>query len=99
MTRVTREWRTGRIQRRRVSGRAKRRSRVIGAPRASSGAATIVSRTCWTMWSLKRVVSYASIGDWRASSMTARPSSQATIRPRGTRLLGCAASTERTAHR
>ena len=39
-TRTTREWRTGRIQRERVSCELTRRSSVIGAARASSGAET-----------------------------------------------------------
>ena len=34
-----------------------RRSSVIGAPSAISGAATSVSSTCWTMWTENRVVS------------------------------------------
>ena len=56
-TRTTREWRTGRIQRPRVSCDDTRRISVIGAARASSGAATSVSRTCWIMWTEKSVVS------------------------------------------
>ena len=55
--RTTREWRTGRSQRRRVSGELTRRTSVIGAASASSGAATSISSTCWTMWTENRVVS------------------------------------------
>jgi hypothetical protein len=55
--RITREWRTGRIGRRRVLGDETRSSSVIGADRAMSGAATSVSRRCWTMWTENSVVS------------------------------------------
>ena len=34
-----------------------RRISVIGAASAMSGAATSISRTCWTMWTEKSVVS------------------------------------------
>ena len=34
-----------------------RRSSVIGAARAMSGAATSISRRCWTMWTENSVVS------------------------------------------
>ena len=50
MNRTTREWRTGSSQRWRVADELSRRISVIGAARASSGAATSISSTCWTMW-------------------------------------------------
>jgi hypothetical protein len=46
ITRMTRECRTGRIQRRRVSPEATRNSRVIGAAITSSGAATTINSRC-----------------------------------------------------
>ena len=54
---MTREWRIGRITVRRTFGVAARSRVVIGAPSAISGAATSVSRRCWTMWTENRVVS------------------------------------------
>ena len=54
----TREWRIGRISRAGASRRrGTRRSSVIGAARAISGAATSVSSRCWTMWTENSVVS------------------------------------------
>ncbi len=44
-----REWRIGSHSRCRVSGELTRRISVIGAARAIRGAATSISRTCWTM--------------------------------------------------
>ena len=67
------EWSTGRITRRRVSGDDTRRSRVIGAPMTSSGAATRVSSRCCTMCTEKSVVSYVAMGDASAMSSTNRP--------------------------
>ena len=96
---MTRLWSTGRIQRRRMSPRANRSSSVIGAPSASSGAATIVNRMCWAMWTLNSVVSYRSIADASAISMTRIPATNAATRLRGTGFPGCASSTWRTAHR
>ena len=57
MNRITREWRIGSTTRRRVSGEATRRSSVIGAASAISGAATRTSSRCWTMWTENSVVS------------------------------------------
>ena len=57
MTRITREWRIGRIDPAPVAGDATRRSSVIGAASAISGAATRVSSRCWTMWTENSVVS------------------------------------------
>ena len=76
--RRTREWRTGRIQRFRVAGDATRSISVTGADSAMSGAATSVSRTCWTMWIENRVVSYWSIPDSRAKAMASMPPAKAT---------------------
>ena len=56
-TRIGREWRIGRIQRRRVDAEESRRISVTGADKAMSGAATSISRTCWTMWTEKSDVS------------------------------------------
>ena len=55
--RVTRACSSGRINRRLVPGAATRSSSVIGPDSASSGAATSVNRTCWTMCTEKSVVS------------------------------------------
>ncbi len=71
---------------------------VIGAPIASSGAATIVISRCWTMCAEKSVVSYVAIGEERATNSTAAPEYQAHGRQRGTGLCGWARSTWRTAH-
>ena len=46
-----------RTMRRRVLPLATRRARVMGAPRASSGAASMVSSMCWTMWTENNTVS------------------------------------------
>ena len=54
---MTRECRTGRIHRRRVSWDDSRNRSVIGAESAINGAATSISRMCWTMWTEKSVVS------------------------------------------
>ena len=56
-TRTIRLWRIGRTNRVRAWGRTARRSNVIGAPSARSGAATSISSMCWTMWTEKSVVS------------------------------------------
>ncbi len=56
-TRITREWRTGSTRRLRVVGDETRRISVIGAASAMSGAATSISRMCWTMWTENSVVS------------------------------------------
>ena len=57
MTLTTLEWSTGSSQRWRVSEELKRRTSVIGAASASSGAATSINSTCWTMWTENSVVS------------------------------------------
>ena len=57
MTLTTLECSTGRSQRWRVSEELKRRTSVIGAASASSGAATSINSTCWTMWTENSVVS------------------------------------------
>ena len=46
-----------RTMRRRVLPLATRRARVMGAPRASSGAASMVSSMCWTTWTENSTVS------------------------------------------
>ena len=46
-----------RVMRRRVLPLATRRARVTGAPRASSGAATMVSSMCWATWTENSTVS------------------------------------------
>ena len=83
-----RECSTGRIQRRRSSGVETRSSRVMGAASTRSGAATIVSSRCWTMWTEKSVVSKASIGEASAMTMAPRPASQDARRQRGTGVVG-----------
>ncbi len=52
-----REWSTGRIHRRRVSGDDAWSSRVIGPASSRSGGPTRVSSRCWTMCSENSVVS------------------------------------------
>ena len=96
--RTTREWRNGMSQRRRVSPELRRRTRVTGAARARSGAATSISRTCWTMWTEKRLVSYRSMPEISANASASIPPRKATVRRRGTGLRGWTESTRRTAH-
>ena len=55
--RVTREWSTGRMYRRRVSGEDAWSRSVIGPAMSSSGGPTSVSSRCWTMCSENSVVS------------------------------------------
>ena len=52
-----REWRTAGSSAGGSIADESRRSRVIGADSAMSGAATSISSTCWTMWTEKSVVS------------------------------------------
>ena len=70
---------------------------MIGAASAMSGAATSVSRTCWTMWIENRAVSYRSMPDSSAMASATMPAAKAADRRRGTGFAGCAASTRRTA--
>ena len=83
--------------RRRVSGDARRRTR-IGAASAIRGAVTMRSSRCWTMWTENRVVSYRSIPDSSANARAVMAAAKATVRRRGTRLCGCAPFTRPTAH-
>ena len=45
----------------------------MGADRASSGAATSISSTCWTMWIEKSAVSYRAIPDSSANAIASIP--------------------------
>ncbi len=68
----------------------------MGAPRSSSGAATMVSSRCCVMCTVNSVVSYAPMTDWVASNSIPRPAIQYQVRRRGTGFDGCARFTDRT---
>ena len=60
----------------------------MGAASTRRGAATIVSSRCWTMWTEKRVVSKASMGEAKAMTMAPSPASQDPRRQSDTGVLG-----------
>jgi len=63
----------GRIQRLLASPELAWRRSVTGAPRSSSGGATMINRRCWTMWTESRSSEYRAIGETSATATAATP--------------------------